>query len=311
MNLRTLYAAAVLALTMLAGRVPARAQGNASAPKSSAPASAAPAPGSIEKRVEDFLRNYYAWGPTFELKVGTPTPSPVQNLLQVPVTVSAGGGSDSAIVYVSKDGRYMFRGDVQDLNVDPLSENRSKLHLDGYASKGPANSKVVLVEFGDFECPSCRQLDALLREILPQYPNARLVFKDFPLESIHPWAMTASLAGRCALQQGQDIFWKFHDQVYDNQDAVTPDNAFNKLAELAQAAGANPDTLKTCMADPKTAEPVKQSIAEARELQVNSTPTTFIDGRRMVGPDPNLLKQYLDYDTAAAAPAGATAGKAQ
>ena len=172
--------------------------------KSAGKSSPAPAPaasGSIEKRVEDFLRKWYAWGPEFQLKVGPVKPSAAGDLYEVSVEVTAQGGSDTAIVYVTKDGHYMLRGDLQDLNGDPLGDTIRKLNLQGAASKGPADAKVVLVEFGDLECPSCRQLDYVLRAVLPKYPQVRLVFKDFPIETIHPWAMSAAVTGRCALRR--------------------------------------------------------------------------------------------------------------
>jgi protein-disulfide isomerase len=251
----------------------------------------------IAKRIEDYLRKFYAWGPNYQIKIGTLKPSPIGDLYEVPVEVSAEGGSDSAVVYVSKDGHYMVRGEMQDLSADPLAENVRKLNLQGAASKGPADAKVVLVEFGDLECPVCRQLDYILRAVLPKYPQVRLVFKDFPLESIHPWAMTASATGRCVLQQSSDAFWKYHDAVYDNQDVISPENAYDKLTELAVQAGANADKLKACVADPKTQEQVRQTIAEGKALDVTATPTTFVDGRRLVGPDQPLLEQYIQYDS--------------
>lgn len=262
------------------------------------PAQAPAAPGSIEKRVEDFLRKWYAWGPGFQIKVGPVKPSPAGDLYEVPVEVTAQGGSDTAIVYVTKDGQYMLRGDLQDLNGDPLGETMRKLNVQGAASKGPADAKVVIVEFGDLECPSCRQLDYVLRSVLPKYPQVRLVFKDFPLETIHPWAMTAAITGRCVLQQGSDQFWKYHDVVYDNQDLISPENAYNKLLEFAVQAGASEDKLKPCIADPKTQELVRQSEAEGKSLDVTSTPTSFVDGRRLVGPDQALIEQYIQFDSA-------------
>ena len=268
-----------------------------SADKPSSGATAAQDSAAIPKRIEDYLRKYYAWGPNYTVKVGTPKQSPIGDLYEVPVEVSTEGGSDSAVVYASKDGHYMVRGDMQDLSADPLAENLSKLNLQGSASKGPADAKVVLVEFGDLECPVCRQLDYILRAVLPKYPQVRLVFKDFPLESIHPWAMTASTTGRCVLQQSSDAFWKYHDAVYDNQDVITPENAYDKLTELAVQAGANADKLKPCVADPKTQDEVRQTIAEGKALGVDATPTTFVDGRRLVGPDQALLEQYIQYDS--------------
>lgn len=288
----------ILALSFFA-LSPAAAQAQATPPKSAGQPSAglsAAESSAIAKRVESFLRNEYAWGADYQLKVGALTPAPAGDLYQTSVEVTAQGGSDSAVVYVSKDGRYMFRGDLQDLNQDPLAETRSQLHLENYASKGPANAKVVVVEFADFECPVCRELDVLLRATLPQYPQVRLVFKDFPLETIHPWAMTAAIAGRCALQQSPEAFWKLHDAIYDNQDVISPENAYNKIADLAQQSGVNADAYKTCMADPKTSDAVHASMEEGRSLQVSATPTSFVDGRRLVGPDAALLKQYIEFD---------------
>ncbi len=126
--------------------------------KSAGKSSSAEAPaasGSIEKRVEDYLRKWYAWGPDFQLKIGPIKPSPAGDLYEVPVEVSAQGGSDTAIVYVTKDGHYMLRGDLQDLNGDPLGDIMRKLNLLGAASRGPADAKIVIVEFGD----------------LPSFPN--------------------------------------------------------------------------------------------------------------------------------------------
>jgi protein-disulfide isomerase len=156
---------------------------------------------------------------------------------------------------------------------------------------------VVLVEFGDLECPSCRQLDLVLRAVLPKYPQVRLVFKDFPLVSIHPWAMSAAITGRCVLQQSSDAFWKYHDAAYDNQDLISPENAYTKLTDLAVQAGAAEDKLRTCTSDPKTQALVEQSIAEGRAVDVTGTPTTFVDGRRLVGPDQAVLEQYIQFDS--------------
>jgi protein-disulfide isomerase len=264
----------------------------------SSPAQTPAASGPIEKRVDDFLRKWYAWGPELKLKIGPVKPSPAGDLYEVPVQVTAEGGSDTAIVYVTKDGHYMFRGDLQDLTEDPLRETMSRLNLQGAASKGPADASVVLVEFGDLVCPSCRQLDYVLSSVLPKYPQVRLVFKDFPLETIHPWAMSAAITGRCVLAQSSDAFWKYHDSIYDNQDLISPENAYAKLTEFAVQAGASEDKLKSCVADPKTQEAVRQSMAEGHALEVTSTPTTFVDGRKMVGSNQQVLEQYIQFDSA-------------
>ncbi len=289
---RAVLATICLALTLTAGSAIILAQGEKPAPASLTPAATA----ALQKRVESYLRNVYAWGTGIDVKVGPLTPAPAGDLYQTTVVVSAEGGSDSALVFVSKDGRYVLRGEMDDMNVDPFADVKSKLHIENAASKGPKDAQVTVVEFGDFECPVCRQLEGVLRAVLPQYPQIRFVFKDFPLESIHPWAMTAAIAGHCVLQQSADAFWKFHDSVYDSQDVISPENALDKLVDLSTQAGAKPDDLKACIADPKSKEAVQASQQDGGNVEVNSTPTVFVDGRRFVGPNANLLQQFIDYD---------------
>lgn len=249
----------------------------------------------LQKRSEDFLRKIYAWGPEFEVKAGEVKPSPITELYEITLDVRLKDQSDSETVYVTKDARYMFRGDLTDMNADPFAEIRGKITLAGWPSKGPADAPIVIVEFGDFQCPSCRQLDLILRQLLPEQPQVRLVFKDFPLETIHPWAMTAALVGRCAYKQNPDAFWKLHDLIYDNQERITPDAAYDKLLELGMNAGLDSDALRTCVADPETAASVRKSIAEGMSVGVNGTPTSFVNGRAVVGPNEPTLSQYIKF----------------
>ena len=80
--------------------------------------------------------------------------------------------------------------------------------------------------------------------------------------------MSAAITGRCVLQQSSDAFWKYHDSVYDNQDVISPENAYNKLLEFAVQAGATEDKLKPCIADPKTQDLVRQNMAEGKTMDV-------------------------------------------
>ena len=164
------------------------------------------------------MRHLYAWGTTFKLKLGPLRDTAIPGLYQVTVDVTVEGQTDSATFFVSKDGRYLLRGDIEDLNSDPLADTRKQMSLADMPSQGPANAKVVMVEYADFECPSCKQLDTILRTMLPNYPQVRLVYKDYPLIQIHPWALTAATAGRCAYKQNPALFWKFHNLLFDNQE---------------------------------------------------------------------------------------------
>jgi protein-disulfide isomerase len=282
-------------------RLPSVAQSTSGKEKSATPKTAdstAAKSGTVESRVEQYLRNLYAWGPEFEVKVGPSKPSPIPDLLEVPVTVSMGGQSDTAVVYVSKNGNFMLRGELTDMSVDPFADIRSKLHVGTSPSLGPEDAKITLIEFADFECPSCRQLDLILRELLPQHPEVRLVFKHYPLTDIHPWAMTAAIASQCAYQQSPAAFWKIHDAIFDAQDVISPSNAWDKMQDLANQLGLNPEAYRACMINPETANQVKATIDEGHALTITATPTTFVNNRRIVGPDKSVLQQYIGFNHA-------------
>jgi protein-disulfide isomerase len=293
---RKLMFCILLVLTVF--RLPSVAQSTSGKEKSPAP-KAADSPndksGTVETRVEHYLRNLYAWGPDFDVKVGPSKPSALPEFLEVPVAVSKGGQSDTAIVYVSKTGNFLLRGELTDMSVDPFADVRSKLHVGTSPSMGPEDAKITLIEFADFECPSCRALDLVLRDLLPRHPEVRLVFKHYPLTDIHPWAMTAAIASQCAFRQSPAAFWKIHDAIFDDQDGINPSNVWDKMQDLAKQLGLNPESYRACMSNPESANQVNASIKEGHALSIAATPTTFVNTRRIIGPDKSLLEQYITF----------------
>lgn len=251
---------------------------------------------SIQRTVEDYLRNLYAFGRETSVKVAPPKDIGIEGLLEVDVEIKLGENQQTGKVYITKDGKYMFRGEISDLSKDPMAEARARLQTKDSPSLGPANAPVTMVEFSDFECPICRSLHDSLRGLLPNYPQVRVIFKDFPLEQIHPWARTAALAGRCAYQQDPKAFWRLYDLIYDNQDIISAENAWGKMTDFAGQSELNPDMFKACMASTEAGAAVDASRANGVLLEVNSTPTIFINGRRLVGADPHLLEQYIKYE---------------
>ncbi|HMD10389.1 MAG TPA: thioredoxin domain-containing protein [Candidatus Acidoferrum sp.] len=274
--------------------IPAARAQQPQATAAAAPASTVQSP--MQKTVEAYLRNLYAFGADTIVKIGAPKDIGIEGLLEVDVAVKIGENEQTGKVYVTKDGKYMFRGEVSDLSKDPMVETRAQLETKDSPSLGSANAPVTLVEFSDFECPVCRALHDALRGMLPNYPQLRVVFKDFPLEQIHPWARTAALAGRCAYQQNPAAFWKMYDFIYDGQDLISPENAWGKMTDFASQSGLNADVFKACMASPEAGAAVDASRANGILLEVGSTPTMFVNGRRIVGADPHTLEQYIKYE---------------
>ncbi len=276
------------------------------------PAAAAPAPAATsptQKNIEAYLRNLYAFGPDVLLVVGPAKESPVAGLLETNIDLTIADNKEAVKFYVSKDGKFLFRGELSDMTKDPLAENRAQIQMNDAPSMGDGNAAVTLVEYSDFECPVCRSLHDALRGMLPNYAGkVRLVFKDFPIEQLHPWARTAAIAGRCAYQQDPKAFWKMYDFIYDNQDIISAANAWTKMMDYAGQSGLDADVLKSCMAGPEAGAAVNASRANGQQLEVNSTPTIFVNGRRIVGADPHLLEQYINYELGQQKP-GKTADK--
>jgi protein-disulfide isomerase len=259
-------------------------------------ANAAGAP--LQKSVETFLRNYYALGSEVTITVGTPKPIGSSGLSELPIEVKSADGSDTVKMYVTSDGRYLVRGEVSDLTVDPNAENRSKLKLSDAPVLGDPKAPITIVEFADFECPVCRNLHDALRGILPNYPQVKLIFKNFPIDQLHPWARTAAIATHCAYQQDPKAFWKMYDLIYDNQDLISPSDVYQKMQDYAGRAGLNADSFKSCMAGPDAAAAVNADMENGKLVEVRSTPTLFVNGRRLVGADPHAVQQYIDYELA-------------
>ena len=252
-----------------------------------------------QKSIEAYLRHLYAFGPDVQLVVGPPKPTPIEGLLESNIDLTIDGNKQAVKFYVSKDGKFLFQGELSDITKDPLAQNRARIQMKDAPSLGDPKAPVTLVEYSDFECPVCRNLHDALRGLLPNYAGkVRVVFKDFPIEQLHPWARTAAIAGRCAYQQDPKAFWKMYDLIYDNQEIISAANAWTKIMDYAGQSGLNADAVKTCIASPEAGAAVDASRANGQQLDVNSTPTVFVNGRRIVGADPRLLEQYIKYELA-------------
>ena len=265
--------------------------------QTTAPAQSSPDQTQLQKTTEAFVRKLFAWGPDYTVKLGPFTQSLSPDFYQVPLTVTIHEQSDTGTVFVSKDGKTFLRGEMFGMDANPYAENLKKLRLDGNPSMGPANAKVTMVEFSDFECPHCRELYEGLKTLLPEHPNVRFVFKDYPLTQIHPWAETAAIGARCAYIQNPESFWSVYSQIFDNQDLLSAENIWDKLNEFAAQANLDKDAFKSCLSSKEGKDAVENNHREGESLNVNSTPTVFINGRPVAGGDKATIIQYLTYES--------------
>jgi protein-disulfide isomerase len=159
---------------------------------------------------------------------------------------------------------------------------------------GAANAPVTLVEFSDFQCPFCARVMPTLKRVKETYGDrVRIVWKDFPLTSIHPQAFKAAEAGQCAREQGK--FWELHDRLFANQQALQPE----ALKEHAAAVGLDLPKFNACFDASKYGERVQQQMTAGNQLGVQSTPSIFINGRLVSGAQPyEVFTAIIDEELA-------------
>ncbi|MDQ2945911.1 MAG: DsbA family protein [Acidobacteriota bacterium] len=242
--------------------------------------------------LEAYVRHLLAMTPDVQVKVDDPKPGPTAGMKQVDVHLSLGGRTQDETFYVTNDGKHIVRGYVYDVAKNPFEADLAKLKTDLAPSFGPAGAPVSVVIFSDFQCPNCREEAKVIRDnVTAKFPTqVRVYFKDSPLEAIHPWAKPAAIAGRCVFRQTPAAFWKYHDWIYEHQAEITPETLKDKVLEWAKTGDVDALQLGRCMDTKATEAEVDKSLAEAKSLHLDSTPTTFINGRRLIGnyPWPNL-----------------------
>jgi protein-disulfide isomerase len=273
------------------------------------------APALDKVHMEAYVRHLLAVIPEVQVKIDDPKPSGTSDLQQVDVHFTYQGRSQDETFYLTKDGQHIVRGVVYNLGQNPFQEDLDKLKTGGAPSFGPATAPVTVVEFGDFECPNCKEEAKTLRDHVPaQFASqVRVVFKDFPLEQIHPWAKAAAIAGRCIYHQSPSAFWKYHDWIYEHQTEITFDNLKTQVTDFAKTAQ-DIDGLQLghCIDTKATEAEVDASLADGRALHVDATPTLFLNGRRLVGNYPwQNIEQIITGEISYQKAAPSTAAKAE
>ena len=147
--------------------------------------------------------------------------------------------------------------------------------------RGPADARITIVEFSDFQCPFCGRLAPVLKQLQDAYPSdIRLIFRNLPLRSIHPQAAAAAQAGLCAGAQGK--FWQMHDAMYADQNSL----GVAALKQKAQRLGLDMTRFNQCMASGEGSASIKADEEAGQRLAVVGTPASFVNGRFVDGAEP-------------------------
>ena len=269
-------------------------------PDAKKPVAAAPKQFAYDKtKLEAYLRHLYVYPDDIKMEVLDPKPSAVPGFLEIRVRATYNTSSDERAFLVSQDGKQILDAKIYDVTRNPFQEDLDKIKTEGAPGMGTPGAPVVIVMYSDFQCPYCKGEAEMLRENLPkEYPGkVRLYFKDMPLQSIHPWARKGALAGRCAVAQSETAFWKYHDWIYSKQEDVDLENFESKMGDFAKEGGIDKAKFDACREAPETAKALDAGIAEARALKINSTPTMFVNGRRIATTIRwDNLAQVIDFE---------------
>lgn len=291
----------------------------AQTPQGAAPA--APAPTEAPKFPPPDPKNFTATSPTKDevnsfltatwgfdenrvWEVAAIMKTPVEGLSKVVVYVGDKTGKEKPGAFAFfrlPDGKHIISGDdVFPFGAKPYEDNRAKLEADANGPyKGSAEKTLELVEFADFECPHCKDAQANMEKLATDFPKARIVFQNYPLERIHPQAKLAAEYGTCVAKLGgSSAFFTFAGATFEGQEGLaTADGAQLTLNSAVTKAGLDPAKVEACAKEPATADTVESSVKLAQDLNINQTPVLMVNGRQVqvAGMPYDTLKRIVEY----------------
>lgn len=252
----------------------------------SSPLRAVDVPPADREKIEVSIRKALSVLPNWQIRLAEVQPSQIEGLYHGAVEFKLGENTRYQNIFISRDFKSYIVGNYFNAQEDTDKVRMEKIRLEGAPSQGPATAKVTVVEYSDFQCPSCKNAHEQFKadKILKSYPGkVRLVFKNRPFSQSHNWAVDAAVATRCAYRLDPKAFWILADDIFLHQSSITAVNLWDHVSASAGKAKLNAADFKDCFNGRETLESVQADAAEAESLGVSQTPTFFVNGRAVVG----------------------------
>ncbi len=281
------------------------------------------APSDIVRLLERQVRATYSIPAEVKVTMGPLRASDFPGYEALTITFDDSGKKKDYEFLLAKDRKTLLRMTKIDLTKDPYADVMKKIDVTGRPTRGDKNAKVVVVNFDDFECPFCSRMHAaLFPTLLKEYGDRVLfIYKDYPLDEIHPWAIHAAVDANCLAAQNGDAYWDFADYVHGNREEVegeykekgraasnaalaahrSKDEADKEFNEKGlEAAAADLDKLATLQGQKHNLDAsklqacikaqddkaIRASQAEGDKVGVNATPAMFVNGQKIDGAVP-------------------------
>jgi protein-disulfide isomerase len=250
----------------------------------------------VDRRIEILVRSQMQVPPDYSVTIGPRTKSAFTGYDTVPITFSLPSKPSAKPATVdfllSDDGKTLARLQKFDLTKDPANVAQ----LANRPVRGTEAAKVTIVNFDDLECPYCARMhQELFPQTIDHYKGLiKVVYKDDPLVDLHPWAMHAAVDANCLADQSGAAYWAYVDYVHSHggdisgpdRDPAKANAALDKIAREQGAKGTvNATTLDACLKKQDNGA-VLASMKEAEGLNIDGTPTLFVNGERISGAEP-------------------------
>jgi protein-disulfide isomerase len=262
-------------------------------PSNSTPATSAPA--DITREIERQVRSHYSLPPDVKVVVGTLRSSEFANYDALTVTFMSANKKQEFEFLLSRDHKTLMRMTKFDLATDPYAAVMKQIDLSGRPARGNKDAKVTVINYDDFECPFCSRMhETLFPGMFKEYGDRVLfIYKDYPLEEIHPWAVHAAVDANCLAAQNNDAYWEYADYLHANQHAISdekggggPNAQLDKLAASeGQKHNLDVARLQACVKS-QDEKAVRASMHEGDTVGVEATPTMFVNGQKLDGAVP-------------------------
>lgn len=246
----------------------------------------------IARLVERQVRVHYSLPPDVKVVLGPLRSSEFPNYDAMTVTFEGPHKKQEFEFLLSHDHKTLVRMTKLDLTSDPYADVIKKIDVKGRPTRGNKDAKVMLVNYDDFECPFCSRMhETLFPGIFKEYGDRVLfIYKDYPLEEIHPWAVHAAVDANCLNAQNADAYWDYADYLHHNQHAISGEKGhdgqnaeLDKLAtEQGQKHNLDVPKLQACV-KAQDEKGVRASMSEGDTVGVDATPTMFINGQKLDG----------------------------